>query len=58
VLDITIAYPDGKPIGLDDIVTGLRDPCQTNFFYKLYHSSQVSRGEVFIDYRKSNKESF
>lgn len=42
VLDITIAYPDGEPIDLPDIVTGIREPCQTNFLYRLYHSSEVN----------------
>lgn len=41
VLDITIAYPDGEPIDLPDIATGIREPCQTYFLYRLYHSSEV-----------------
>uniref|UniRef100_A0A182P9A3 Phospholipid/glycerol acyltransferase domain-containing protein n=1 Tax=Anopheles epiroticus TaxID=199890 RepID=A0A182P9A3_9DIPT len=43
VLDITIAYPQGKPLDLPNIVHGMRDPCQTFLFYKLYHSSEVPR---------------
>lgn len=42
ILDITIAYPQGKPLDLPNIVTGLRDPFQTHFLYRLYHTSQVS----------------
>ncbi|EAA08195.4 AGAP002482-PA, partial [Anopheles gambiae str. PEST] len=43
VLDITIAYPQGVPLDLPNIVHGMRDPCQTFLFYKLYHSSEVPR---------------
>lgn len=42
VLDVTIGYPNGVPLDLPNIVHGLRDPCQTYFFYRLYHSSEVS----------------
>jgi len=41
VLDITIAYPDGKPLDLPTIVTGSRKPCQTFLFYRLYPSNQL-----------------
>lgn len=41
VLDITVAYPQGKPLDLPTIVTGTRDACQTYFYYRLYHSSEV-----------------
>lgn len=41
VLDVTIAYPQGKPLDMGKIVTGTRDPCQTYFLYRLYHSSEV-----------------
>ncbi|XP_015111406.1 acyl-CoA:lysophosphatidylglycerol acyltransferase 1 [Diachasma alloeum] len=43
VLDITIAYPQGKPIDLPTIVTGSRSPCETVLFYRLYPSSVVPR---------------
>lgn len=42
VLDITIAYPNGKPLDLPNIIHGMRDGCQTYFFYRLYHYSEVS----------------
>jgi hypothetical protein len=41
VLDITIAYPDGKPLDLGDIVTGIRRSCQTHLLYRLYRCSEV-----------------
>lgn len=43
ILDITIGYPDGgKPLNLQNIVMGLRDPCQTVFYYRVYSTSEVS----------------
>lgn len=42
ILDITIGYPNGKPLDLPNIVHGLRNPCQTYLFYRLYRSSEVS----------------
>jgi hypothetical protein len=41
VLDITIAYADGKPLDLPNIVTGLRRSCQTHLLYRLYRCSEV-----------------
>lgn len=41
ILDITIAYPDGRPIDLKTIVFGHRPPCKTLMFYRLYPISQV-----------------
>lgn len=43
VLDITIAYPQGKPIDLPTIITGSRPPCETVLFYRLFPSSVVPR---------------
>lgn len=43
ILDITIGYPNGKPLDLPNIVHGLRNPCQTYLFYRLYRSSDVPR---------------
>ncbi|XP_035741523.1 acyl-CoA:lysophosphatidylglycerol acyltransferase 1-like [Vespa mandarinia] len=43
VLDITIAYPQGKPIDLPTIITGSRSPCETFLFYRLYPSKMVPR---------------
>ncbi|XP_054261392.1 acyl-CoA:lysophosphatidylglycerol acyltransferase 1-like isoform X3 [Macrosteles quadrilineatus] len=41
VLDITIAYPEGKPLDLPTIITGWRKPCQTFMFYRLFPGSQI-----------------
>ncbi|KAK0172439.1 hypothetical protein PV328_005755 [Microctonus aethiopoides] len=43
VLDITIAYPQGKPIDLPTIITGSRSPCDTVLFYRLFPSSVIPR---------------
>ena len=42
ILDITIAYPDGEPLNLPNIVTGMRRACQTHLLYRLYRCSEVS----------------
>lgn len=41
VLDITIAYPEGKPLDLGAIVTGYRKPCKTFLFYRLFPCREV-----------------
>lgn len=41
ILDITIAYPDRKPVDLPNIVHGWRDPCKTHMLYRLYKVSEV-----------------
>jgi hypothetical protein len=47
VLDITIAYPEGKPLDLGAIVTGYRKPCKTFLFYRLFPCREV-RIHVFL----------
>lgn len=41
ILDITIAYPDRKPVDLPNIVHGWREPCKTHMLYRLYKVSEV-----------------
>jgi hypothetical protein len=41
VLDITIAYPDGKQLDLGAIVTAYRKPCKTFLFYRLFPCREV-----------------
>ncbi|CAH0560815.1 unnamed protein product [Brassicogethes aeneus] len=49
ILDITIAYPDGKPLGMDTIVFGYRRPCQTMFFYRVYNAKDVPDNSQALD---------
>lgn len=42
VIDITIAYPEKKPLDLGDIVLGTRRSCQTHMLYRVYRCSEVS----------------
>jgi hypothetical protein len=42
VLDITIAYPKNSPLGLFDIVTGIKEPSETFFYYRIYDTKTVS----------------
>lgn len=41
ILDITIAYPEGKPLDLPTIILGYRPPCKTILFYRLYPCTEV-----------------
>ena len=34
VVDMTIAYPEGKPLDLQSIVFGWRKPCNTHVHYR------------------------
>ncbi|GAB0086334.1 acyl-CoA:lysophosphatidylglycerol acyltransferase 1 [Sergentomyia squamirostris] len=43
VLDITIAYPNGKPLDLPNIIHGFREGCQTHFYYRLYNYSEIPK---------------
>lgn len=42
IIDITVAYPGGKPLDLGAIITGLRKACPTHFHYKVYPIESVS----------------
>lgn len=42
ILDITIGYPDGEPLDLLNIIHGLREPCETVIYYRLYSTKEVS----------------
>ena len=37
VVDLTIAYPQGKPLDLGEVLLGSRGPCQTQFHYRSWH---------------------
>ncbi|KAG5673388.1 hypothetical protein PVAND_003443 [Polypedilum vanderplanki] len=45
IVDITVAYANGKPLDLADIVTGIRKACQTHMLYRVYRCSEVPRDE-------------
>ena len=34
IVDMTIAYPEGKPLDLQSIVFGWREPCNTHVHYR------------------------
>ena len=46
IVDVTIAYPDGKPLGLFDILSAWRDPCAIHVHYKIYDIKQVKYGDT------------
>ncbi|XP_025415413.1 acyl-CoA:lysophosphatidylglycerol acyltransferase 1-like [Sipha flava] len=45
ILDITIAYAEGKPLDLPTIIMGQRRACRTHMYYRLFPSSQVPKDQ-------------
>lgn len=43
ILDITIAYLEGKPLDLSDIVHGMRSSCKTYMLYRLYKIKEIPK---------------
>lgn len=41
ILDVTVAYSEGKPLDLPTIIMGQRKACRTHMYYRLYPSSIV-----------------
>ena len=42
IVDVTIAYPEGKPLDLQNIVLAWREPCITHVHYRIYDVKDVS----------------
>lgn len=42
LVDVTIAYPDGKPLDLLNIAFGNRPPCTTHVHYRVFDVNDVS----------------
>lgn len=53
IVDVTIAYEDGKPLDLGAIMTAMRPPCITHVHYRIFNVEDVSRGCV-IGHNKSS----
>lgn len=52
LIDITIAYPDGgKALGIPDIIHGLRPPCDTHLYNRIYSIDKVC---CLLNSRKSS----
>ena len=49
IVDMTVAFPGGKPLDLQSIVTGWREPCVTHIHYREFDCSSLpsSSGELF-----------
>ena len=41
IVDVTIAYTNGKPLDIFDILIGRSEPRDTVFHYRVYSVSQV-----------------
>jgi len=48
VVDVTIAYPEGKPLDLQSIITGWRNPCTTYVHYRVFDTSEVPQDSAEI----------
>ena len=46
IIDITIGYPEGKPIDMFAIAFGHRPPCTTKILYRLYPVNEVPHDET------------
>ena len=51
ICDVTIAYPEGKPLDLFQIAAGYREPCATHVHYRLFDVKDVS---FFCNFFKDN----
>ncbi|MCL4139747.1 UNVERIFIED_CONTAM: hypothetical protein GTU68_021399, partial [Idotea baltica] len=45
LVDVTVAYPGGKPLDLQTIVGGWRRPCETIFHYRVYDIDELPAKE-------------
>lgn len=43
VLDVTVAYPEGRPLDLQSIVTGWRPSCTTHVHYRLFPARDLPK---------------
>lgn len=43
LVDVTVAYPQGKPLDLQSIVTGWRQPCLTHVHYRVFPVRNLPR---------------
>ena len=50
ICDVTIAYPEGKPIDLFQIGFGSRPPCVTHVHYRVFDVKDVSLFSEFKDF--------
>ena len=48
ICDVTIAYPEGKPLDLFQIAAGNREPCATHVHYRLFDVKDVSLRSYFF----------
>lgn len=46
ILDITVAYSEGKPLDLPTIIMGQRRACRTHMYYRLFPSSIVRQMSI------------
>jgi len=42
VVDLTLAYPEGRPLDIQSIMTGWREPCVTHIHYRVFDSKEIT----------------
>jgi len=42
VVDVTLAYPEGRPLDMQSIVTGWREQCTTHIHYRVFDSKHLA----------------
>ena len=62
MLDVTIAYPDGNPLGLDTLALGTRQKCDISVHYKMhkaenvpFHNEDQLRDWLYLQYVHKDK---
>lgn len=43
IVDVTVAFPEGRPLDLQSIVTGWRPPCVTHVHYRVFDARDLPR---------------
>jgi len=43
IVDVTVAFPEGRPLDLQTIVTGWRPPCVTHVHYRVFDSRDLPK---------------
>ena len=52
ICDVTIAYPNGKPLDLFQIAAGHREPCTTHVHYRVFDVKDVSTKILKVWFKK------
>jgi hypothetical protein len=48
VVDVTIAYPNGQPLNLWNIISASRPPCVTHVHYRIFDIKEVRGSSILF----------